>query len=210
MIKKQYIGSTAEALHAYLKGLTDYFSEVQLDSNTITCKDNDGNTVFQISVASNGEVNKNFYTALSSISDTTTSLDKLELIGWQCKNGVFLDIHYTSGGKPSQQYGILITKNNHGKLLFVASCYRTTPFYKNLYIISWDDDMPLDQKLNFEQVVSTQTMFCPFTSKAKYGETSYTPNAFYMPVWQGYTGFGEFIAEGVRFWTNGYWAIRDE
>lgn len=54
MITKQYIGSTAR-----VSGwLTGYFSEVQLESNTITCEDNDGNTFFQISAASN-EINEN-------------------------------------------------------------------------------------------------------------------------------------------------------
>lgn len=213
MITKQYIGKTAEALHTFLKQLIpEYFSEVELNSGTITCKDNDGNTVFKITIATNGEINETFYTARTSFSDSVSGANDLtlELIGWQCKNGVFLDIHYTKGTVISRQYGILITPNNHGKLFFVVSCYSATPFYGNIQTISWEDDTPLDQKLNIDQIVRTQTVFCPFISKAKYGETSYTPNAFYMPVWQGFSGTGDFIADGVRYWTNGYWAIRDE
>lgn len=210
MITKQYIDGTAEALHAYLEGLTDYFSEVQLDSKTITCKDNDGNTVFEITVSADGSISDKFYTACSTFSDSISSPGvPLEFVGWQCRNGVFLDIHYISGGNVMRQYGILLTKNDHGKLFFVLSCYSDTPFFGNIQVLSWDD-VQISAQFNITQVVRSQTMFCPFVSNPEYGTTSYTPNAFYMPVWQGFYGIGEFIAEGVRYWTNGYWAIRDE
>lgn len=205
MITKYPIGKDVNKLSEFFRSLVpDFFSEVDFNNDTITCKDSDGHPLLTLTYNISGYLSIKICTDGKTYNDSTNNT--VTCAGWKCKNGAFLD--YNAGS--AAQYGILITKNNHGIPVIVLSNYRATPFYGDLSIWSWYNDPMLSNGLSYNPVVVNQTMFCPFLCAARYGETSYTPDAFYMPYREDFSGTGEVLVNGISYWTNGYWAIRDE
>lgn len=84
-------------------------------------------------------------------------------------------------------------------------------YFAKVYAYALGDDTTITTQREFNTRASAQTCLVPFCTDATFGNSSYTPKAFYMPEAQYYSsGMGTFTAGGKTYLTNGYWAILDD
>lgn len=191
-----------------------YFAAVTYDSgtNTVTCKNGDGDTVLTIA-GSNSTLNVTFYIDGSANVARGYQYNDTIAAAYACTNGALLHFSYTYGG----MYGtdILITKTNNEKPAAVFPCdaamsVGTAAALNSGIRACAVGDETVGSDFSFTAQSQNQTQLVPFATAAQYDAQSYTPNAFYCPVSQHYSaGIGKIVSDGVTFLTNGYWAIKD-
>ena len=192
-----------------------YFASVVYTDNTsVTCKDSDGNTIFTVAV-DNGNWTYTAYADSQNFVSKTSSYAK-PVYGYVCNNGAMIvgavnAISDATGIRGS----VVISKTNNDKTGFIISgalSSSVSDLYNNFVTGVWGDVTPLTSNYSYGSGVTnqTQTQMFPFVTHCALGEKSYFPNAFFIPVAQTRTVFGELVADGVSYVTNGYWAIKDE
>lgn len=219
-ITQTYLNSSIAELKLFLGTLVPkYFASVEYTDNNntgITCKDSDGNTVFTVAV-DNGSWTYTAYADSENCVSKTSSYAK-PVYGYVCNNGAMI-LGAGSANTFSDATGIrnsvVISKTNNDKTGFIISgalSSSVSDLYNNFVTGVWGDVTPLTSSYNYGSGVTsqTQTQMFPFVTHCALGEKSYFPNAFFIPVAQTRTVFGELVADGVSYVTNGYWAIKDE
>lgn len=217
-ITQTYLNVSISKLKTFLGTLVpDYFASVEYTDNNntgITCKDSDGNTIFTVAVG-NGSWTYTAYADSENYVSKTSSYAK-PVYGYVCNNGAMIVCAVNAISDATGIRGsVVISKTNNNKTGFVisgASSASVLDLYSSFVTGVWGDVIPLTSSYNYGLGVTnqTQTQMFPFVTHCALGEKSYFPNAFFIPVAQTRTVFGELVADGVSYVTNGYWAIKDE
>lgn len=211
MAEKVYINGDKEKLKAFFESLTpEYFSSVQLTDDTtyeIECLDSDENVLFVFKGTANGNGAPTAFikSGESAGATTTTSVFKFDY-GYKCKCGALLV------GTSTQSSGVLITKNNLGKTVFVigGSASNNNNLAANVSVLTWDDVPPINiDLLGFTKTDGNLVVPVPFVTKCALGTISYTLDACYMPI-SSTREIGTVKLDGIDYVTNGVWAVRDE
>ena len=101
----------------------------------------------------------------------------------------------------------MITKNNHGAPTFILP--NSTSAKTTIYCLTYEDTVPVKSS-QITHTSATQTVLSPFITNAAEGQTSYTPNAFYMSFGPYVDrGLAKFIMNGKIYLTNGILVISD-
>lgn len=203
-ITKDYLNtSDLSVLAAWMqtKLVPDYFAAVTYANSTITCTDADGNTLLTIDSS-----NVTAYKSATNTSNMYNAAPQTWLYACMSANGAYLIANTVFGSTAC----MIITKTNNGKTAFITSDEQATSVCrKNIKRVAWGDTTP-DTTHEFTAYTENQTQLVSFTTDAAFGDVSYTPNAFYIPIGQYYNLNGAVLTiDGVNYLTNGYWAIKD-
>ncbi len=217
-ITQTYLNLSIAELKTFLETLVpDYFASVEYTDNNntgITCKDSDGNTIFTVAV-DNGSWTYTAYADSQNYVSKTSSYAK-PVYGYVCNNGAMIVCAVNAISDATGIRGsVVISKTNNNKTGFIisgGSSGSASDLYSSFVTGVWGDVIPLTSSYSYGSGVTnqTQTQMVPFVTHCALGEKSYFPNAFFIPVAQTRTVFGELVADGVSYVTNGYWAIKDE
>lgn len=217
-ITQTYLNTSISELKTFLGTLVPkYFASVVYtdDTNTsVTCKDSDGNTIFTVAV-DNGSWTYTAYADSQNYVSKTSSYAK-PVYGYVCNNGAMIVCANSAISDATGIRGsVVVSKTNNNKTGFIISgalSSSASDLYNNVVTGVWGDVIPLTSNYSYSSGVTnhTQTQMFPFVTHCALGEKSYFPNAFFIPVAQTRTVFGELVADGVSYVTNGYWAIKDE
>ena len=217
-ITQTYLNSSIAELKLFLGTLVPkYFASVVYtdDTNTsVTCKDSDGNTIFTVAV-DNGSWTYTAYADSQNFVSKTSSYAK-PVYGYVCNNGAMIVCANNAISDATGIRGsVVLSKTNNDKTGFIISgalSSSASDLYNNFVTGVWGDVTPLTSSYSYGSGVTNQnqTQMVPFVTHCALGEKSYFPNAFFIPVAQTRTVFGELVADGVSYVTNGYWAIKDE
>ena len=211
MITKDYLHSTSlEPLAVWLAGhaVPQFFAEVTYENAQAICRDSIGNEMLSLKLQNGLQVKVTRIDG-SSASITYGTVDTIA-IACACSTGILLRFLLSSA--PSFIYDLAIVKNNHDRTAFIfgsAEGSAQNRLTLNLRRIAYDDTSTVTG-FTFSPLAADQTQLVPFCTDAALGTTSYTPDAFYMPVGQYFgMGLGKFTANGDDYLSNGYWAFRD-
>lgn len=213
----------------------EYFASIAIDANNqiITCKDANNNTLMEyninaktFSIYKSSDNAETFNIAKSNYECAEPNSD-VPTIAAKCSGGIMILISNINEGSAKGWYllNIIITKTNNNKTAIIAGTY----YYENttidtgtriiangiasksgVHAAAWGDETSETRTISFNSSAQNQTQFVSFTTYAQPDSTSYTPNAFYMPVGEFYTTiYGKFESHGAMYITNGYWAIKD-
>ena len=217
-ITQTYLNMSISELKTFLETLVpDYFASVEYTDNNntgITCKDSDSNTIFTVAV-DNSSWTYTAYADSENYVSKTSSYAK-PVYGYVCNNGAMIVCANNAISDATGIRGsVVISKTNNDKTGFIISgalSSSASDLYNNVVTGVWGDVIPLTSNYSYSSGVTnhTQTQMFPFVTHCALGEKSYFPNAFFIPVAQTRTVFGELVADGVSYVTNGYWAIKDE
>lgn len=217
-ITQTYLNVSISELKTFLGTLVPkYFASVEYTDNNntgITCKDDDSNTIFTVAV-DNGSWTYTAYADSENFVSKTSSYAK-PVYGYVCNNGTMIVCANNAISDATGIRGsVVISKTNNNKTGFIISgalSSSVSDLYSNVVTGVWGDVTPLTSSYSYGSGVTnqTQTQMFPFVTHCALGEKSYFPNAFFIPVAQTRTVFGELVADGVSYVTNGYWAIKDE
>lgn len=217
-ITQTYLNSSIAELKLFLGTLVPkYFASVVYTDDTnvsVTCKDSDGNTIFTVAV-DNGSWTYTAYADSQNFVSKTSSYAK-PVYGYVCNNGAMIVCANSAISDATGIRGsVVVSKTNNNKTGFIISgamSASASDLYNNVVTGVWGDVIPLTSNYSYSSGVTnhTQTQMFPFVTHCALGEKSYFPNAFFIPVAQTRTVFGELVADGVSYVTNGYWAIKDE
>ena len=217
-ITQTYLNTSIAELKTFLGALVpDYFASVEYTDNNntgITCKDSDSNTIFTVAV-DNGSWTYTAYADSQNFVSKTSSYAK-PVYGYVCNNGAMIVCAVNAiSDATGIRNSVVISKTNNDKTGFIISgalSSSASDLYNNFVTGVWGDVIPLTSNYSYGSGVTnqTQTQMFPFVTHCALGEKSYFPNAFFIPVAQTRTVFGELVADGVSYVTNGYWAIKDE
>lgn len=219
-IIKTYIDGNWNTLKDFLAGAL-LFESVTLSSNTVTCKDQDSNTVLTIGPGTSGGTTITAYADASTpVSRTwyTSNYGLKFMNGYKCSHGVMLEY----AGTETLEYRaclLLTSTNNHS-----VACVFTTgiggqsgishaPFL-SYYSVAWGDVGPISAH-TFDANQTNQTILIPFVTNANVGDETKTPNAGFMPFGQYYrlsasgSMYTKMTLGDDTYLTNGYWAIKD-
>lgn len=217
-ITQTYLNSSIAELKLFLGTLVPkYFASVVYTDDTnvsVTCKDSDGNTIFTVAV-DNGNWTYTAYADSQNFVSKTSSYAK-PVYGYVCNNGAMIVCANNAISDATGIRGsVVISKTNNNKTGFIISgalSSSVSDLYNNVATGVWGDVTPLTSNYSYSSGVTnqTQTQMLPFVTHCALGEKSYFPSAFFIPVAQTRAVFGELVADGVSYVTNGYWAIKDE
>ena len=187
-----------------------FFKAVTYDNSTITCTDDDDNTILEITA---GSVTA-YRSATSSVAmtdgyATLFGVNNITLIS--CANGFMFETEYASNAKKA---AVLVAKTNNDKTAFIFSIPEsnslTTQYYTDIHHVAWGDNTTIETTTSFVPEAAQQTAIVKFATNANIGEVSNTRYAYYMPMNQNYaSGIGKFVLNDDVYITNGYWAICD-
>lgn len=129
-----------------------------------------------------------------------------------CDNGIIIETTYTYSG--DRKFALLITKTNNARLACIFTQNResaiTSYLYTKLNHVAIGDSTTIATTTTFTPEAGQQTCLVPFATNAEIGDTSYTPDAFYIPMNPNYAmGIGKFLMGADTYISNGYWAIRE-
>lgn len=129
-----------------------------------------------------------------------------------CDNGVIIAAAFQNQGYGTRYISVLISKTNNGRLacVFSTGSSATTILYTNVQHVAIGDSTTLSTTTTFTPEAGQQTSLVPFSTNAEIGDTSYTPDAFYIVMNPNYSmGIGKFLMGTDIYISNGYWAVRD-
>lgn len=211
------------AFKRFMDGLVpDFFASVTYDDDTnlsITCKDDDGNALVTVStdqVNDNAAVWTWTYYASEGLSITRSKNTIKAVAGYKCTNGALLILSQNASNLALSSNGaVMISKTNNGITGIVATAATTTSqsLYSPVLSVAWGDVEPLSSDMTLGVgSYQNQTLLYPFTTHCALGQTSYFPNAFFMPVTQlsSRQCVGQLVLNGISYVTNGYWVLKDE
>lgn len=198
------------------------FKSVTYESSVLTATDNEDNTVLEIN-SGNGAGSSGFFRAYRG-SENYLGFDlnlfpnatAISIIG--CDNGFIFeaDLRNAPSGA-TRLFAVLIAKTNNDR---VAIIFPSTPpptssspqqYTTALNHVAFGDSATIATTTTFTPENAQQTVLTPFATNADFGDVSYTPNAYYMPMHSNYaSGVGKFYLGMDHYITNGYWAIKDD
>ena len=129
-----------------------------------------------------------------------------------CGNGIIIAAAFTNLGYGVRYFSVLISKTNNGRLacVFSVGSSATQILYTQLQHVAIGDSTTLSTTTTFTPEAGQQTCLVPFATNAEIGDTSYTPDAFYITMNPNYAmGIGKFLMGADTYISNGYWAIRE-
>ena len=212
MATKTYIGNNFDTLRAVLEA-SGLFASVTKTSpenvDTVTCTNADDETVLTIAYTAS-----NTWTFTVPISGSDTFSRELTTnganYGYRCANGVLFSFGTSSSGFGGK-FTALITKNNHDAVSVVLPSGSSSLSIRNtVYCLTKTDVSPVSS-YSITSTEKSQTVLSPFITNAAEGDTSYTPNAFYMQFGQ-YAGINlvvKFVMNGKMYLTDGYFVLSD-
>ena len=210
-----------------------YFSEVSLDltdNSVINFITSDGYKLLSIrKTGSNAKYNDFIIyndngESVTAFTNSTTANQPYGQYCSICNNGVIMRFSNITQGNDSNNtstgYGvsILITKNNHNKIMIIcgtgggSSATLGNSLRADVHCISEDDSLSIESKLTFTPRQEMQQMqLVPFVSSRLSNDVVYTQNAFYIATGNMYaSNYFAFELNGVKYMSNGYWAVKDE
>lgn len=188
-----------------------FFARIELDSGALKFYDSDSNLVFELAA---NQIARAYRSSSSYAERPFTSLTFADIAS--CKNGAILTAQYQSFG---YSLAILFAKTNAGTTAIVIGGDSGTGQPKNATTTfqraAWGDAQHnTEQTTVFTPSYGFQTQLVPFVTDATFGATSFTPNAFYMPMYRNsnvqQTSADQFVANGVVYMCFNAWAIKDE
>lgn len=199
-----------EPLRAHL--VPDFFASIELSGNdSLNFYDEDNNLVFELTV---NQVARAYRSATSSIERSFTSLVFADITS--CKHGAILTAQFSNW---TYCLAILFAKTNGGATAIMIGGdsgngqpkLATTTFQR----AAWgDSQLTTEQTTAFTPSYGFQTQLVPFVTDATFGATSFTPDAFYMPMYRNsdvqQTAADQFVANGAAYLCFNAWAIKDE
>lgn len=128
--------------------------------------------------------------------------------GYKCKNGIIL--HVTEGSSADYFPLFTITKSHNGETTIVTAkniSNSSIGSSQKYYAIALNDN----EIVNYTMFNASRplTVLCPIPTGCTYGEGNYTDNVLYMPFYQTQS-VGELEINGVRYFSNGVWVVKDE
>lgn len=196
-----------------------YFSAVENSSSTVfNCLDANGNIVFMYNPSNSQENTRIYKSETNYVAISNPVAINNPSYAAICEGGILMDLVSFDNriSLPSTHIAMIITKNNRGITTIIAKSSRdssgsTKPNRStSICSVAWGDDISGNPTITFSGSQEYQTQIVPFTTFAKYGEISYTPNAYYMPVGQFYSlDYGTFQLGDKSYITNGYWCVKD-
>lgn len=197
----------------------DFFASVTLDTstNTITCKDDDDNTIFAVTVSSNNVLwTPSVYRSMSSALTPSggSSLGAIRYCYKMGRNGAIL---FYDGGANFRD-AIAIAKAKNGKTAFVipASSSNLGNRHARFYSACWGDDTSLTSAHVFcdssAPESSNHCLLVPVPLFGSYDEPNYIPKVFAMLIsQQNMRGvIQEVTSDDGTYITNGYVAMKYE
>lgn len=129
-----------------------------------------------------------------------------------CDNGIIIETTYTYSG--NRKFALLITKTNNARIACVftqnGDSAITSYLYTQLNHVAIGDSTTIATTTTFAPEAGQQACLVPFATNAEIGDTSYTPDAFYIIMSPNYAmGIGKFLMGADTYISNGYWAIRE-
>ena len=188
-----------------------FFARIELaPSGSLTFYDADGHLVFEMTAA---YAVRAYRSASSYTESSFASLAFTDITS--CKNGAILIAQYQSF---TYSIAFLFAKTNAGTTAIMIGNdsgtahpqAATTTFRR----AAWGDAQHSTEQLTaFTPNYGFQTQLVPFCTDATFGATSFTPNAFYMPMYRNsgvqQTAVDQFAANGDTYICYNAWAIRD-
>ena len=193
----------------------DFFASVTLDSDTITCKDADDNTIFTIKQGTNTFAPTAYRSADSGLTPTGGSY--LTIIKYFFKvgtNGAFITYNFGEA--------VIIAKAKNGKTAVAipaSSGTSATGRISTLYAACWGDDTEFNNPIQIaagttNTCTGNHTQFVPIPLYGTYTEANQIEKAYYMPMAQpNQRGVVQELVDdlnGERYITNGYVAMLDD
>lgn len=129
-----------------------------------------------------------------------------------CDNGIIIAAAFQYAGYGARYFSVLISKTNNESMacIFSVGSSATTILYTAVQHVAIGDSTTLSTTTTFTPESGQQTCLVPFATNAEIGTTSYTPDAFYIPMNPNYAmGIGKFVMGADTYISNGYWAIRE-
>ena len=208
MIQKTYLNGDANMLKDVLE-YTELFSSVVVDSTrsapVLKCYDANENLLFEICADTSGGIP--IINAYSSISESKSSATGSTCDYAYSYKGACI-LRYRYGGN---YFFVMIAKtSNEGvcaTFSYSNSSTKSTTL-TNLYCVAWGDRGEFGSMQSLPMVSNNQNglMVIPTDSFS-----NHTENAFFIPYGNMYNeDEREFSLGGQNFFTNGYWAIRDD
>lgn len=195
----------------------DFFASVTLDDNTITCKDEDDNTIFSVNVSSNNTVwAPTAYRSESSYLAPTGG-QNIGAIKYCYKMGSNGAILFYDGGSNFRD-AIAIAKAQNGKTAFVIPAISSNIGNRHATFFSacWGDDTAYTTSHTFVNAntpdVGNHCLLVPVPLFGSYDEPNYIPKVFALLVsQQNMRGvIQEVTSENGTFVTNGFVAMKYE
>ena len=194
------------------------FKAVTYADSVLTATDAEDNTVLTIH-GGTGSVNQGYFHAYRAesnylgftLSNFPKSETSIQTIG--CDNGFIIGCTIKLGYN-DVNFAALFAKTNNDKvaIIFPSSPNATSPqqYTTALNHVAFGDSATIATTTTFAPESAQQTVLTPFATNADFGDVSYTPNAYYMPMHSNYaSGVGKFYLGMDHYITNGYWAIKD-
>lgn len=204
-------GDITALKNALLTLVPTFFASVELNTNTINCKDANGNTVFQYSNISNYRTWTAYRSASSYafVQGQSSDYDPkyFYTVG---SNGAVIELGY--------RHYIIIAKTHDNKtgIIIPISVY-TNGIQFTCYPVCWGDESPIDESYltitgSAAPLIGNHCLFVPIPLIGTYADANYFPKAFFMPMSQAdMRGVSQQItgASGV-YLTNGMVALLDD
>ena len=216
-ITRYDINGSLTALKAALEALGDgWFSSIELDNDetptTLTCKDEDGNTILEWYKSSNQYGAKAFkdsthFHGSAATSSNTYNPQYLYKVG---NNGAVIKANTLANL-------YIIAKTNDGRIAITIPNSGTSSV-NSLFATCWGDDIALTDSITITGSsgsgtgVGNHTLLVPIPLHGTYEENLYIPKAFFMPAVQpNMRGVvQELTGESGTYLTNGYVALLDD
>lgn len=205
-ITKSPLAKDFDLWKAFLESLA-LFKTVTKDGTTLTCTDDDDNTVLTIQNTSGSNFQ---FTAYAKDSATITpSVYQLSAnnvnYGYKTGGGGALYMQTGQGGFIT----VLLTKNNQDKITIMLPGTSTGP--KTVYVVTYNDVAPFTSYvLGNVGAQRTQTVLVPLLTNAQEGTVSYTPKAFWCPFSEYYErGALQFVMGGKVYLSTGFFVLED-
>lgn len=192
------------------KAVLDYFSKVENENGIISCFTENDSLMMTIEYPMNTK-NLTIYTKNSTSVNINTGNNNYQKFGYgyALKNGLALQIASATATFP---FALAVTKDDEENTVIIAenrfipaiSANATSP----IYIINFNSDTIEQLKViryscsNFEK-----TALVPFVVLG--GKGNYTPNAF-LQIFRHNSEQGTLEIDGVKYFSNGLWCIKDE
>lgn len=196
----------------------NFFKAVTYENSVLTATDADDKVVLTIKGAKNGSDyfrayrGESNYLGVNFAEFPHHSYPTIDLIG--CDNGFMIKCKTFDTSYNAKEFAALfaMTSNSKPAIIFPSALSSTAnaQYTTGLNHVAFGDSATIATTTTFTPESAQQTVMTPFATNADVGDTSYTPNAFYMPMGQNYAqGMGKFLLGADTYITNGYWCIKD-
>lgn len=206
-ITKSLLAKDLDLWKAFLESLA-IFKTVTKDGSTLTCTDDDDNTVLTIQITSSTAIPFTVYAKDGATVTSSPNINTGNMYGYKCGGGGLIYINTSS----STYISILITKNNQDKItIMLPHSQQNTPQPKNVYVVTYNDVAPFTAyQLGNVGAQRTQTVLVPLLTNAQEGTVSYTPKAFWCPFSEYYErGALQFVMGGKQYLSTGFFVLED-